>query len=305
MKKVFNRDSAFITIFVGTGMEVVGLSLDVFLHVRDEALAAREGVLTASNPGHLLFLSGLALTLVGILMRLAPRRANGRWMVIAIGGTFALTLALWVSGFVSSSSAHSSVHGQPDASGAITYTHGEDNPITWDQLQIIDQMLSEARAATMQYREVQVALADGYQQEGPSRVGEGAHFINREILVAGGFDVTRPTFLLYEHALDWSYELVGVGWLLPKEAGNETPPPYFAPLAAWHYHAYPAPGLCIWQNGTTNLFNEISCVSGGGSFWQESPWMLHAWLFRPSPEGVFSLVNSAVHGIQVKDLSQK
>lgn len=95
--------------------------------------------------------------------------------------------------------------------------------------------------------------------------------------------------------------MVGVGWLLPKTSGDDTPPDFFAPLAEWHYHDYPDPGLCIWPDGTTNQYSEASCTAQGGRFWKQSPWMLHAWLFRPSPEGIFSLVNTAVSGFQIGD----
>lgn len=96
---------------------------------------------------------------------------------------------------------------------------------------------------------------------------------------------------------------MGVGWLLPKVAGDLTPPPHFAPLAAWHYHEYPPPGVCIWEDGTLNPLDAPSCASQGGTHWHESPWMLHAWIFRPNAAGVFGLFNSAVETNPVRGLS--
>jgi hypothetical protein len=145
----------------------------------------------------------------------------------------------------------------------LTLTEGNEVDISWNRLREIDRMLTATRDATQKFRDVQEAYAAGYKQEGPNRPGEGTHFINRRLLDTGVFDPTQPTFLLYEHKPDWSYELVGVGWLLPKSAGEVKPPLFFSPLAAWHYHQYPAPGLCIWKDGTTNPMR-IDCLARGG-----------------------------------------
>ncbi|MBI4788796.1 MAG: hypothetical protein HY782_17325 [Chloroflexi bacterium] len=254
-------------------------------------MATREGLFTLSNPGHLLLLAGLLLIVAGTCLRI---HWTGVPILIVLSGAAVLgagriTFALPA----------------PEHSNAITHAHGNEINVSWEHLREIDRMLSTTQAATAKYRDVNVALADGYKHEGPSRMGEGAHFVNRQILDAGVFDLTHPTFLLYEHKRDWSYALVGVGWFLPKEPRDDAPPPYFAPLAAWHYHEYPPPGLCIWEDGTTNRYDQTACNSQGGRFWRESPWMLHVWLYRPSPEGIFSMVNSAVDGFQRTDVFAK
>ena len=67
------RDSAFIVIGIGIALELAGLGLDAFLHYQDELLAAHECIFTLTNPGHLIFLTGLGLSIVGILLRIATR----------------------------------------------------------------------------------------------------------------------------------------------------------------------------------------------------------------------------------------
>lgn len=238
-------------------------------------------------------------------MKRVRRAVRARWK-----GATALTAVSVVAVFgltsVSSSlPALGHQHVSHQAKASTTHSHGVGVNVSREQLREVDTMLASAEAATLKYRAVGAAIADGYRQEGPNRPGEGSHFINRRILAAGVFNIEQPTFLLYEHQIDWSYELVGIGWLLPKSVGDATPPPYFAPLAAWHFHEYPPPGICIWKDGTTNPYAETNCRSRGGMFWPESPWMLHVWLYRSSPEGVFSLVNSSVKGIEVEDFAPR
>jgi hypothetical protein len=77
---------------------LIGLGWDAALHRLDPELAAREGVFAPSNPGHLLFGGGIALTVAGMALFLAGRavawqgRSRGRWA--ALGGSAVALLAL-------------------------------------------------------------------------------------------------------------------------------------------------------------------------------------------------------------------
>ena len=59
----------------GTVALLVGLSWDVALHHLDPSLAAREGILTLTNPGHALVAAGVGLTAAGTLLFLSGRLA--------------------------------------------------------------------------------------------------------------------------------------------------------------------------------------------------------------------------------------
>jgi hypothetical protein len=304
MKLIPYRVSGLVVIAAGILVELIGFGLDGILSLVNENLSARGSVLTIPNPGHMVFFAvGLALTITGVILCVASRSISLHWKSAAILTVISVAMVFGVSSIASAPLTDEHHHTEQEAGGSITHTHGDEINVNWGQLQEIEKMLSEAKAATAKYSDVNVANSDGYHQEGPSRPGEGTHFINRKLLNAGLFDIRRPTFLLYEHEIDWSYKLVGVGWLLPKKFGDNTPPPYFAPLAAWHYHEYAPPGICIWKDGTNNRYEENACKTQGGMFWTESPWMLHVWLFRPNPDGIFSLVNSSVKGIQFDDFS--
>jgi hypothetical protein len=305
MKSVPSREAGLWLTVVGVMLEVLGLGLDVILHTLDANLAAREGIFSL-NPGHLLFLTGLSLSIFAVIAGFTPRSRMGFWvgagMVMA-----AFNVALLARGEAFTPHSHAQnlqsqhLHSLADAGGATTRSSVE-SKLTWAQLRQTNRSLERIKNATLKYKNLKLAVADGYKQEGISRQGAGAHFINRTLLEAGKFNLEHPTFLLYERQTDWSLELVGVGWLLPKKP-NDTPPTHLAPLAAWHYHDYPAPGVCTWLDGTLNTASLEDCRAEGGRHWPQSPWMLHAWVHRSSPEGVFSLVNSNVKGPLIADLS--
>ena len=104
------------------------------------------------------------------------------------------------------------------------------------QVRQIDDMLAAAIAATQQYREVDRALADGYQPVTGVLTGSAMHFVSQRALEDAGFDVTRPEVLLYDDTSGGSLDLVGVAYLLPQHSASATPPGHFGPLAHWHAH---------------------------------------------------------------------
>ena len=291
----------------GIVVELIGLAADVIVHAGNPDLAAHEGPTTLANPAHMLFLAGLVLSIVGVVRGIALRAADHSvTRSNAVRGVGAVVVASVLAAATMTGGAHAHPSDARTAAteavrhighGGVVHS-GDEVKVGWDDITRIDTMLATTKAATMKYRDVRRAVADGYGQQGPSLRGAGAHFLNQSILDAGVFDPARPTVMLYERQPDWSFELVGVAWLLPKKPLDSTPPSAFGPLGVWHSHSYPTPGICIGPRGASNLVGE-ACRSDGGRFWTESPWMLHAWLYRPSPDGVFSLVNTEVRGPQI------
>src|SRR3712207_5514441 len=62
-----------LTAFAGAAAQLVGLGWDAVLHRLDPDLAAREGIFTLTNPGHVLFGGGIAIIVTGALMFFAGR----------------------------------------------------------------------------------------------------------------------------------------------------------------------------------------------------------------------------------------
>jgi hypothetical protein len=188
--------SSFTIITIGVVMELAGLGLDVGLHLQDESLAAREGVLTLTNPGHLLFGIGPMLTVLGLVLHFTQRWFGPRRQTTAMLTTISVVSVLTATGAVAAWPKQSHLHVDSGPEGVITYTAQLDPTMSWAEWEHIDRQLTETKAATARFADVAVAEAAGYHQEGQSLRGAGAHFINRAILDAGIFDHTRPTFLL-------------------------------------------------------------------------------------------------------------
>lgn len=201
---------------------------------------------------------------------------------------FVLALAAWAQ--------HAPVghEDQPSGSMAMHQDHSAGAPVTYADLKDTAAQLDRARQATTKYQDVHVAEADGYHQIGPDMPGMGVHFV--QTLEPKGFDIEKPPILVYEKKPEapGGYSLVGVVYLLNAAAGPDGQPlnaPFPKSLARWHRH----PNLCM-APGLANPhgLTESQCREQGGHFVAETPWMVHAWIWKDSPSGVFSNDNPAL-----------
>jgi hypothetical protein len=122
---------------LGSILLLIGLAWDAILHGIDPELAAREGVFTLGNPGHLLFGGGLVLVVIGSMFlvagqavatkRLSAREIMVRAVVAGIGALATVSLGLAVLGGTGLSGGHS--HATPASAATpcaegIPHTHG-------------------------------------------------------------------------------------------------------------------------------------------------------------------------------------
>jgi hypothetical protein len=190
---------------------------------------------------------------------------------------------------------HAPAGPEQQAAGNMTmHTHMAGAPVSYAELKNTVAQLERARQATAKYQDVHVAEADGYRAMGPDFPGAGVHFVLTMETTA--FDVEKPPILLYEKdpAAPSGYSLVGVTYLLNAPAGPDGQPlnsPFPKSLASWHRHG----NLCLFPDVTNpHGFTESQCREKGGQFIAETQWMLHAWIWRDSPLGVFSPENPSV-----------
>ena len=163
--------------------------------------------------------------------------------------------------------------------------------------------LAEVRHATERYRDVKVALAEGYIRDPanmcetadmmglPSDKGAmGIHYFRPDLLgitappnprVEGNgkhTDFRKPAILLYEPQADGSLALIGVENLVFakawKGAGNDAPP-------SFHGVAY-----------DTMIDNPATALDEAHNF--EPHHDRHVWLYRENPNGVFNPFNPRV-----------
>jgi hypothetical protein len=224
-------------------------------------------------------------------------RAN-QYLIVAIT-VFALAeVRVAVAG--QSGSPTGVAHGSHDGrqrGGTMTEHHGHHAPaiaLTFAELEQTARDLVAARQATEKYHVVRVAVAAGYRAIGADVPGMGIHYVRS----AGHqhFSITEPSILLYERdtSVTGALRLIGVSYLFvsPTDSdGQPANPPFPKALASWHKHN----NVCVLADNSTSLdLSEQQCTARGGRFTPETSWMLHAWIWKDSPAGVFSPTNPLV-----------
>jgi hypothetical protein len=124
--------------------------------------------------------------------------------------------------------------------------------------------LEQARAASAKYRDFNKAIADGYADINVVVQNMGYHFM-RSKQVDATFEISKPELLVYNKLKDGSFQLVAVEYAVPI---TEPRPKGFAGSAD------------VWQHNTD--FNL---------------WLLHAWVWKYNPDGVFNPTNPTVNVI--------
>ena len=163
--------------------------------------------------------------------------------------------------------------------------------------------IAAIRAATQRFRDVKVALAEGYvpdpsgmcitaEMEGMPRQlgGMGVHYFRPDLLgitappnprVGGSgthTDFRTPGVLIYEPQADGSLRLVAVENLVFERAWRDaghTEPPQYAGNAYYHMVDNPA-------------------TDADEAHGFEPHYELHAWLYRENPNGTFAQFNPRV-----------
>jgi hypothetical protein len=173
-------------------------------------------------------------------------------------------------------------------------SHAAAAPVTYAELKDTVAKLERARLATAKYQDVHVAEADGYQVLGPDIPGMGVHFVLT--MEPNGFDLEKPPILLYEKnpAASGGYTLVGVSYLWNAAEGPDgqpLAPPFPKALALWHRHD----NICVLPHlENPHGLSESQCREQGGHFVAKTQWLVHAWIWKENPAGVFSPENPAL-----------
>ena len=124
--------------------------------------------------------------------------------------------------------------------------------------------LQQARAATAKYKHLKNAEKDGYVDIDVIMPNMGYHYMKMEN-VDDQFDIRNPEILVYNHDGDGNMELVAVEYAIPIPLSVNAP------------------------EGFTGLDDEWNEHTGFGL------WLLHAWVWKYNPDGVFNATNPDVH----------
>ena len=121
--------------------------------------------------------------------------------------------------------------------------------------------LQQARAAVARYRDINNAIKDGYSNISVDVPNMGHHFMKTSLIDAT-FDIRNPEILVYNGLDTGNPELIAVEYAVPL--------------------TYPKPeGF----TGSSDVWNGTS----GFPFW-----LVHAWVWRYNPDGVFNWTNPTV-----------
>lgn len=238
----------------GATAAAAGLAWDTILHVRDPLLAQHEGVLTVSNPAHVLIAAGLLVALVGQTV-LTSMRLSGAARRAFIAAAALLGTAL----------------------GAIV---GWSAQTTATQRAAAEGFVASTREGILKYQDPSIALRDGYQPVTPLN-WPIVEWANPTYTKAGRvLDVRRPERLMYISSTGHPI-LAGAMFVMPTSGG---PIPRVAGgLAHWHQHF----DLCYLPNGTIAGTNGYGQPCPDGSAALPTPPMLHVWIVS-NPEGPFA-----------------
>jgi hypothetical protein len=130
-------------------------------------------------------------------------------------------------------------------------------------------LLKIVRQSTERFKDVSVALAEGYALQfgcvsGSDDGAMGLHYVNASLVNSGVLDATRPQIVIYEPTPNGGLQLIGADYLLLADAWNAKhsgPPELMGQL----FHLFESP----------NRF-------GLPAFYT-----LHVWAWKENPKGAF------------------
>ncbi len=170
------------------------------------------------------------------------------------------------------------------------HSHGQLGPTTDQEARETVAMLAAARRATARFRDIRVAKAAGYRQVTQFIPTLGLHMVNLKLMYGGRFDPVHPPILLYQPTPAGGLELVGVAYSMPQR-GPSPPAGFPGGDDLWHYHT----NLCFLPGGDVTVAPSGSaCRASHGVFQAKTAWLLHAWIWKTNPNGVFTEANPLV-----------
>ena len=247
-------DLAILLCFGGSAAALLGLAWDISIHTAYPQLSAHESVIDPLSPAHDLIVGGI-LVAAGAGAWVIGRSVN-RWLGI-LAMVPILASMFWIG------------------------TTAMEVPVlpvgTAQQRAAADQLWSATESATVRYRSLASARADGYFAFNP--IGQTlVHYVKPAYMQDGRvLDPQHIESLVYENTLQGP---VLVAAMYSLENPNAAPPDVAGELTPWHRHD----DLCFTPDGAV-VGAAPDCPPGSATYL--TPWMLHVWLV-PNRYGRFA-----------------
>jgi hypothetical protein len=139
-------------------------------------------------------------------------------------------------------------------------------------------LIDKVRAATARFKDINVAIAEGFVQatpcvSGPDTGAMGVHFVLKSRIAAGTLKAEEPEALIYEPQSDGAYRLVGVEFIVLASVWEGKNPPGSTPAL------------------DGDLLNYVSAPNRYGlpDFYE-----IHVWAWENNPKGSFADWNTHV-----------
>lgn len=135
--------------------------------------------------------------------------------------------------------------------------------------QPVGEFVQVVRESTRRFRDVNRALAEGYQLmfgcvSGPDDGAMGLHYVNMDLVGDPALDPRRPEIVIYEPLPNGGRRLIGADYLVLAEA--------------WHANTAAAPEL---------MGQLMHLIESPNRYGLPSFYTLHVWAWKPNPNGAF------------------
>ena len=150
-----------------------------------------------------------------------------------------------------------------------SHEHAAAAEATPDDQSNAQTLLKVVRQATEQFKDVNVAIANGYALQfgcvsGDDDGAMGLHYVNGDLVNSGVLDATRPQIVIYEPIPGGGLRLVGADFLVLADSWNAS---------------HPAPPQLMGQ-----LFHLFTAPN---RFGLPPFYTLHVWAWKHNPKGAF------------------